>query len=151
MQTAPTGRMAGHFALITFCTTVKSRGAQKQIQREACTGYILWWCLYCTRAESVLHISLSELWLRCLVQESALPLDGTCNPVHAWRFNRANTVFQVTGCSFVLCVLSKATYISHDHITAGFCFAKSHNSLAPLAFTCECICTSLADSERFLS
>ena len=29
------------------------------------------------------------------VQESALPLDATCNPVHAWRFNHANTVFQV--------------------------------------------------------
>ncbi|DBA92155.1 hypothetical protein WJX77_006975 [Trebouxia sp. C0004] len=29
------------------------------------------------------------------VNESALPLDATCDPVHAWRFNQANTIFQV--------------------------------------------------------
>ncbi|KAL3133692.1 hypothetical protein ABBQ32_008192 [Trebouxia sp. C0010 RCD-2024] len=29
------------------------------------------------------------------VNESALPLDATCKPVHAYSFNQANTVFQV--------------------------------------------------------
>ena len=29
------------------------------------------------------------------VQESTLPLDAACDPVHAWRFNQANTIFQV--------------------------------------------------------
>ena len=30
-----------------------------------------------------------------MMQESALPLDASCDPVHAWRFNHANTIFQV--------------------------------------------------------
>ncbi|DBA95276.1 TPA: hypothetical protein ACH3X3_013170 [Trebouxia sp. C0006] len=29
------------------------------------------------------------------VNESTLPLDAACDPVHAWRFNQANTIFQV--------------------------------------------------------
>lgn len=30
-----------------------------------------------------------------MLQESLLPLDASCNPVHAWAYNRANTIFQV--------------------------------------------------------
>jgi len=37
--------------------------------------------------------------LCAVVQESTLPLDATCDPVHAWRFNQANTIFQV--CSII--------------------------------------------------
>ena len=37
-----------------------------------------------------------SLYSVCMLQESTLPLDATCNPVHAWRFNNANTIFQVS-------------------------------------------------------
>lgn len=30
------------------------------------------------------------------MQESTLPLDADCGPVHAWKFNHANTIFQVS-------------------------------------------------------
>lgn len=32
--------------------------------------------------------------VECL-QPVALPLDAQCNPVHAYQFNKANTIFQV--------------------------------------------------------
>jgi hypothetical protein len=42
---------------------------------------------------------VSAMLLCAVVQESTLPLDATCDPVHAWRFNQANTIFQV--CSII--------------------------------------------------
>lgn len=89
--------MAAHFILEKFSATVKSRGAQNHTKAG------MYWPLLI--AESTLHTSLTSLWLKSFVQESTLPLDESCNPVHAWRFNRANTIFQVRGCLCVLCIL----------------------------------------------
>ena len=46
-------------------------------------------CLY------VLSKSYVKELICVVVQESTLPLDAACDPVHAWRFNQANTIFQV--------------------------------------------------------
>ena len=49
------------------------------------------------------------------LQESTLPLDAACDPVHAWRFNQANTIFQVRSSS--ICILTPATVVLQWNFT----------------------------------
>ena len=41
-------------------------------------------------------MSIVQMHWNWIVQESTLPLDAACGPVHAWKFNHANTIFQVS-------------------------------------------------------
>ena len=70
-----------------------------------------------TAAASCLYVlgKLSITMLICAItQESTLPLDAACDPVHAWRFNQANTIFQV--CS-IISGLTPATVVLQRNFT----------------------------------
>ena len=46
----------------------------------------------CPAVTAVLNPSTFDIL--CVVQPVALPLDAQCNPVHAYQYNKANTIFQ---------------------------------------------------------
>ena len=60
---------------------------------------------------------VSAMLLCAIVQESTLPLDAACDPVHAWRFNQANTIFQV--CSIISGLKPATVVMQWNFIISG--------------------------------